>query len=443
VATGLLLIAAGTLILSTPLCSTESVSLWEALFTATSALTVTGLSIIDVGKELTGFGQVILTVLIMTGGLGLMAITTFLQGFVQGRSGLRQRLDRGRSLDEFGVGGVGNTFKAILFSGCICIAIGTLLLFTFGFSDIANPMARLWAALFHSISAFNNAGFSLWANNLEGYRNQPAVTGVISALIVSGGLGWRVLQDLWECRNHLPKLSRLSLHTRVVLASSFTLILIGCLGLVVTERFHQQGLMKTMGLNELMQITLFQSITTRTAGFNTVPLSLESFSDPGILLMMVLMFIGASPGGTGGGIKTTTFAVLMGATRATLADRSDVVIRRRRLPSTLVLKAVGVTIASAGLVLVMTMLIGLGSNGADAATGHASFSFLEDLFTCISAFGTVGLDLGVTAQLDRWGQLVLVVGMFIGRIGILLMLYCLYGRRPPSRLRFPEESIIL
>ena len=200
--------------------------------------------------------------------------------------------------------------------------------------------------------------------------------------------------------------------------------------------------MGQLSLWQKLQITLFQSITTRTAGFNTIPLSAEAITDAGLLLMILLMFIGASPGGTGGGIKTTTFAVLLCTTRSTLEDRTEVVINRRRIPGKQVLRAVGITLASAGVVVLMTMLLGLGDTEA-GVLGDEDFTFLEKLFTCVSAFASVGFDLGITARLDRWGQLVLLVGMFIGRLGILLLLSALFGRRPPSRVRYPQEELIL
>ncbi|MCS5700415.1 potassium transporter TrkG [Cyanobium sp. FGCU-52] len=442
VVTGLLVITAGTFVLASPLCSTDDVGLWEALFTVTSAITVTGLSIIDVGKDLTPFGQVALAALIMVGGLGLMAITTFLQGFVQGRSGLRQRLDKGRALDEFGVGGIGPTFNSILITASCVMGIGTVILYSFGFTDIENPGQRLWAAAFHCISAYNNAGFGLWSDSLVGYKANPVVNGVIGSLIVIGGIGWRVTNDLWTKRFQLQRLRRLSLHTRLVVRSTALLIAVGALGLLFTETFAPDGVISTLSLWEKLQVTLFQSITTRTAGFNTVPLSIETLSDAGLLLIIVLMFIGASPGGTGGGIKTTTFAVLMGATRSTLEDRQEVIIRRRQIPGELVLKAVGVTLASGLFVLLMTLLLGLGPTaGGDPVSG--TYSFLEKLFTAMSAFCTVGLDVGVTANLNRWGQLVLIVGMFVGRLGILLLLAALYGNRPQNRVGFPREEVYL
>lgn len=446
--TGLLVISSGTLVLASPACSLDSVGLWEALFTVTSAITVTGLSIIDVGRELTPLGQVVLAGLILTGGLGLMAITTFLQGFVQGRSGLRQRLDKGRSLDEFGVGGIGPTFHSILRTASWVMATGTLILFCFGFNDIRDPGQRLWASLFHCISAYNNAGFGLWSDNLVQYKGNIVVNGVIGSLIVIGGIGWRVTNELWSRRRQLGELRllgglrHLSLHTRLVLRSTASLIALGALGLLFTEQFAPDGVVASLNLWEKLQVTVFQSITTRTAGFNTVPLSISTLSDAGLLLMIALMFIGASPGGTGGGIKTTTFAILMGATRSTLEGRSDVVIRRRQIPGELVLKAVGVTLASGLFVLLMTLLLGLGPTAGGGAQAPA-FTFLERLFTCMSAFGTVGLDVGVTANLNRWGQLVLIVGMFTGRLGVILLLSALYGRRPRSRVGYPREEVLI
>ena len=441
VVTGLLVIAAGTLVLASPLCSSDSVGLWEALFTVTSAITVTGLSIIDVGSELTPLGQVVLAGLILIGGLGLMAITTFLQGFVQGRSGLRQRLDKGRALDEFGVGGIGPTFNRIMISAGCVMGLGTLVLFGFGFTDIANPLERLWASLFHCISAYNNAGFGLRSNNLVDYQSNPVVNGVIGSLIVIGGIGWRVINDLWANRLRLRRLRRLNLHTRLVVRSTVLLIVVGAIGLLITEHFgYRASAMGDLSLWQKLQITVFQSITTRTAGFNTIPLSAETITDAGLLLMILLMFIGASPGGTGGGIKTTTFAILMGATRSTLEGRSDVLMHRRQIPDATVLRAVGVTLASVLFVVLMALFLGLGPTAA-GVSGHQSFSFLEKLFTCVSAFGTVGLDLGVTANLNRWGQLVLMVGMFVGRIGILLLLSALYGSRPQARVGYPREDL--
>ena len=437
VVTGLLVVFLGTLLLATPLCSNSSVGLWEALFTATSAITVTGLSIIDIGVDLTAFGQVVLALMILTGGLGLMAITTFLQGFVMHGTALRRRLDRGQTLDEFGVGGVGSTFRAIIITALVVILLGDLVLYNYGFDDIPNRGERLWAAVFHSISAYNNAGFGLWSDSLERYHANPVVNGVVMVLIITGGLGWRVTSDLaTQALRRGRSRRRLSLHSRLVLRTSFLLIGFGALGLAMTEWLNKGGVFIEMTWSERWMTALFESVTARTAGFTTIPLSLENITESGLLLLMTLMFIGASPGGTGGGIKTTTVAALMAATRSTLRGRDAVVIRNREIADKVVLRAVGITVASLLFVLGMALLISIGSN----LNGEDPFTFLEMLFTCISAFATVGLDLGVTAELSRFGQGVLLVGMFVGRLGILLLLSAIWEAATREQIHIQRQN---
>jgi len=442
VVTGLLVITAGTLVLVTPLCSSPNVGLWEALFTATSAVTVTGLSIIDINQDLTMVGQGVLAAMIMAGGLGLMAITTFLQGFVVRGTELRCRLDRGKTLDEFGVGGVGKTFRGIAITAVVLILIGATTLYTFGFNDISNRGERLWASLFHSISAYNNAGFGLWSDSLEHYRMNGVVNVTIIMLIVLGGLGWRVTNDLWSNRHRLQR-RHLSLHTRLVLRTSLILTLVGTIGLMITESLSHGNIFTSMGWPERLISALFESVSARTAGFTNVQLSLESMSDSGLLLLMTLMFIGASPGGTGGGIKTTTLAALMAATRSTLRGQNDVVISHRQISDKVVLKAVGITVASLLFVLMMALLLGMTSN----LKGEDPFTFLEMLFTCISAFATVGFDVGVTRNLGHLGQLVLIVGMFVGRLGILLLLSAIWEAvnrermHRQNRISYPREDL--
>ena len=437
VVTGLLVVFLGTLLLATPLCSNSSVGLWEALFTATSAITVTGLSIIDIGVDLTAFGQVVLALMILTGGLGLMAITTFLQGFVMHGTALRRRLDRGQTLDEFGVGGVGSTFRAIIITALVVILLGALVLYNYGFDDIPNRGERLWAAVFHSISAYNNAGFGLWSDSLERYHANPVVNGVVMVLIITGGLGWRVTSDLaTQALRRGRSRRRLSLHSRLVLRTSFLLIGFGALGLAMTEWLNKGGVFIEMTWSERWMTALFESVTARTAGFTTIPLSLENITESGLLPLMTLMFIGASPGGTGGGIKTTTVAALMAATRSTLRGRDAVVIRNREIADKVVLRAVGITVASLLFVLGMALLISIGSN----LNGEDPFTFLEMLFTCISAFATVGLDLGVTAELSRFGQGVLLVGMFVGRLGILLLLSAIWEAATREQIHIQRQN---
>ena len=442
VVTGFLVIIFGTLLLATPFCSSANVGLWEAFFTATSAVTVTGLSIIDIGIDLTFLGQLILACMLLIGGLGLMAITTFLQGFVVSGTELKTRLDRGKTLDEFGVGGVGKTFKGIAITAAILIILGSISLYFFGFNDITNSNERLWASVFHSVSAYNNAGFSLWSDSLQHYRSNWVVNFVLITLIILGGFGWRVTNDLWVNRRSL-KLKNLSLHTRLVIRTSFILICLGLFGLIFTESLAKGSFFSSISFNNRILTALFTSVSARTAGFTNIPISIESVSDSGLLLLMFLMFIGASPGGTGGGIKTTTIAALMAATRSTLRGQNEIIIRNRQISDKVVLKAVGITVGSLLFVLIMALLLSL-SNGFNA---EDNFSFLEMLFTCISAFATVGFDLGVTSELGHFGQLVLVIGMFVGRLGILLFLSAIWQALNKSRLQncnrigYPKEDL--
>jgi len=429
IVTGLVIIFFGTLILSSPLCSSSKVGLWEAFFTSTSAITVTGLTIIDIGVDLNFFGQVFLAFMLLSGGLGLMAITTFLQGFVVKGTKLRTRLDKGKTLDEFGVGGIGRTFQSIAITAISIISLGAIILYSFGFVDIQNNWERLWSSIFHSISAYNNAGFSLMSNSLQDYRTNYLVNSVFVFLIVMGGLGWRVIDDIWSHNKNLSY-KKLSLHSRLVIRTSLSLILFGSLGFFITESLLNSQFFNDLNLFERLLSSIFETVSARTAGFTNYPISLNSISDTGLLLLMTLMFIGASTGGTGGGIKTTTFIALMAATRSTLRGQKDVIISNRLISDKVILKAVGITVGSLLFVLLMAMLL----STTNTFIKKESFTFLEILFTCISAFATVGFDIGLTAKLNHFCQFILIIGMFVGRLGILLLLSALWQAIYKSRI---------
>ena len=429
IVTGLFIIFFGTLILSSPLCSSSKVGLWEAFFTSTSAITVTGLTIIDIGVDLNFFGQVFLAFMLLSGGLGLMAITTFLQGFVVKGTKLRTRLDKGKTLDEFGVGGIGRTFQSIAITATCIISFGAIVLYSFGFVDIQNNWERLWTSIFHSISAYNNAGFSLWSNSLQDYRTNFLVNSVFVFLIVMGGLGWRVIDDIWSNKKNLSY-SKLSLHSRLVIRTSLSLIFFGSLGFFIIESLLNSQFFNDLNLFEKLISSIFETVSARTAGFTNYPISLNSISDTGLLLLMTLMFIGASTGGTGGGIKTTTFIALMAATRSTLRGQKDVIISNRLISDKVILKAVGITVGSLLFVLLMAMLL----STTNTFVKKESFTFLEILFTCISAFATVGFDIGLTAKLNHFGQFIIIIGMFVGRLGILLLLSALWQALYKSRI---------
>jgi len=440
--TGLIIIFLGTIVLSSPLCSSQKVGLWEAFFTSTSAITVTGLTVIDTGSDLTIFGQIFLAFMLLSGGLGLMAITTFLQGFVVKGAKLRTRLDKGNTLDEFGVGGIGRTFQSIAITAAIIISSGAFILYFFGFININNPWERLWASVFHSISAYNNAGFSLWNTSIYQYRSNFVVNFVFIILIVLGGLGWRVINDIWTHRNNL-KYQKLSLHSKLVIRTTLNLIIFGSIGFLITESLLNGQFFSDLNFFERIISALFETISARTAGFTNYPISLNTISDTGILLLMTLMFIGASTGGTGGGIKTTTFIALMAATRSTLRGQKDVVISNRLISDKVILKAVGITVGSLLFVLLMAMLL----STTNTFVNREKFTFLEMLFTCISAFATVGFDIGLTNKLNHFGQFILIIGMFVGRLGILLLLSAVWealykGRiNKQKRIGYPKADL--
>ncbi len=442
IVTGLIVIFIGTLVLSTPLCSSQNVGLWEAFFTSTSAITVTGLTVIDIGSDLTIFGQIFLAFMLLSGGLGLMAITTFLQGFVVKGAKLRTRLDKGKTLDEFGVGGIGRTFKSIAITAASIISLGAFILYFFGFININNSWERLWVSIFHSISAYNNAGFSIWNSSIYGYRTNFVVNFVFIVLIVLGGLGWRVIDDIWTHRHNL-RYKKLTLHSKLVIRTTLNLILFGSIGFLITESLLNGQFFSGLNFFERILSALFETISARTAGFTNYPISLNTISDTGILLLMTLMFIGASTGGTGGGIKTTTFIALMAATRSTLRGQKDVVISNRLISDKVILKAVGITVGSLLFVLLMAMLL----STTNTFVNREKFTFLEMLFTCISAFATVGFDIGLTNKLNHFGQFILIIGMFVGRLGILLLLSAVWealykGRiNKQKRIGYPKADL--
>ena len=435
---GLLVIAVGSVLLWVPWAHGQPISYWQALFTATSAVTVTGLSIIDPGRDLTGFGQLILMALILVGGLGLMAVSIYLQGFVQQGARLRRRVDSGEQiLDQFGVGGVGRTFWHIFKVALGLMTAGALLLFLLGFAANETPLPRrLWLCLFHAASAYNNAGFSLWSDSLKSIAHNFPAQLVVMGLIIIGGLGYRVHSELWDHKNWFPfGWRRLDLHAKTVLFSSLLLIVLGWLGLLLYESLNGTHLsFQDLSASERIWGALFQSVSARTAGFQTVPLGLEHLSVTSLALLMLLMFIGASPGGTGGGLKTSTMAILLAATTSTLRRREDVVLFSRTVDTKLVVQATALVTSSLLFISTMVLLITVGSN--------QDFTFLESLFTCISAFATVGFDVGVVEKLGFWGQLVLMMGMFVGRLGLLLLFSAIIHPFPKTTLvRYPREQL--
>lgn len=410
----------------------------DSLFTATSATCVTGLVVKDTGSELSLRGQLIVLGLIQVGGLGILTLSSwFLLLFgrrpsIVGRAAITESFGLPAHLTLAGLLG-----RAVLYTLAI-EAAGVALLFS-RFALLYEPRRAAYLAVFHSVSAFCNAGFSLFSDSLERFANDPWINAVFIVLIVLGGLGFYVLEELRAAATGRGQRSRRrwSLHTRVVLTASAILVVGGALVIFLLESLgtHLEG----PWYGRLLP-SLFQSVTARTAGFNTVDIS--QLTNGTISFLMLLMFIGASPGSTGGGIKTTTFVILVALVVSRMRGRADAEIADRRIPPDLVSKTLAVTIAFlAGIVLcvVLLQITELAGEPHPQVRGK----FLELAFESVSAFATVGLSLGVTPTLSAAGKLIIVLAMFVGRLGPLAFALTLIGERRGLPYRYPEERILI
>ncbi|AZB72426.1 TrkH family potassium uptake protein [Synechococcus elongatus] len=431
----LLVISVGTLLLAMPLSLADGT--WgnplTALFTSTSAVCVTGLSVVDVGKYYSPFGQVILLLLFQIGGLGYMTATTFLMVLLGWRLRLRDKVALHRSLETPGMAGLRQLLKSIIAMTVVIELTGAFLLLPvfsrdFGFSQ------GLWFSLFHSVSAFNNAGFGLLSDNLMRYVETPIVSWTVGGLIIFGGIGYQVLLEgyLW-LRDRQPqrRLFIFTLHTKLAVTITALLLVLGTLAIWGTE-FRNTDTVAQLGYLNSWTAAWFQAVTARTAGFNTV--DQMELTLTAVVVTIILMFIGASPGGTGGGIKTTTLGLLVFCTHAVLQGKTTVVCFQRRLPVAVVFKAVGITVGSLSAVMLGVILLSL---------ANPNLNFIQILFEAVSAFGTVGLDLGVMATANAATQLILIGLMYTGRVGVLLLMSALLGDPRPSAIRYPEEELLV
>lgn len=414
-------------------------SFLDALFTATSAVCVTGLTVVDTGSRFTTTGQGILLLLIQMGGLGIMTYSTVVilvlgkRLTFKGRELVQGTLSHKTDLALSTL--VKNVFvMTFLFEG-----LGWALLFI-RWRTLFPVKEAIFQALFHSVSAFCNAGFSLFSRSLVDCRSDPWVNGVILSLIVAGGLGFLVL---WEIQKvaaakflHKRRIS-ISMHTRTVLVMTGLLILVGAAGFLILE---WKNVLAGAPIGEKGLMALFQSITPRTAGFNTVDYHL--LTNGTLLFTIILMFIGASPGSTGGGIKTTSFAVLLGMAHSKWKARDDTVLFQRTVPSETVARAISIILLSLLLVLLGTMALMITELG-DIPHPQSRGLFLEYLFEVVSAFGTVGLSTGVTPALSAAGKIILMILMFVGRVGPITVALAVSGDRKEELFSYPEEDIMV
>ncbi|NEQ32012.1 MAG: ATPase [Leptolyngbya sp. SIO4C5] len=432
----LALIVVGTLLLLLPFSTSsgEWNSPLVAFFTATSAVCVTGLIVVDTGSYFSPIGQAIVLLLIQVGGLGYMTATTFLLLLLGRRLGLRDRLAIQQSMDKTELSGAKSLIVSIISMTLIFEISGALLLMP-RFIDDFDQGFGLWLAVFHSVSAFNNAGFSLFSDSLVGYAQSPMVNTVVTLLVILGGIGYRVIMEafMWlrdRCEGCQER-GVFSLQFKIVTSTTVTLLIVGTVALFFTE-FDNPETLRALGLGEKLTAAWFQSVVTRTAGFNSVDIgAMENVS---LFIIIALMFIGASPGSTGGGIKTTTARILFVCTRTVLQGKEEVTCYQREIPPSRVLKAISVVVGSAFTVISVTTLIAL---------TDPSFSFIDILFEAVSAFATVGLSTGITADLSAAAKLVIIVTMYVGRVGVLLAMAALLGDPSPSSIHYPEEDLLV
>lgn len=429
-------IAIGAILLWLPFSTADGT--WSdpitALFTATSATCVTGLIVVDTGSYYSRFGQLIILLLIQVGGLGYMSATTFLLLLVGRKFRLREKLAIQQSLDTPGLSGVVQLVKSIIATTLLFELTGVFLLLL-EFRQRFSGSQAIWQSIFHSISAFNNAGFSLFSNSLMGDARSPLLNLVITVLIIFGGIGYQTIMNIYAFgRDRLFKNAqrfRPSLHFRITLSTTVVLLLLGTIAFYSTE-FSNPNTLGRFAWNSKLLAAWFQSVTTRTAGFNTIDTG--TMTTAGLFITIAFMFVGASPGSTGGGIKTTTLRVLVSCTKSVLQGRDEVLCYQRQIPVELVMKSVGVVVGSVVTVIIATILVAL---------SDPQLEFIQILFEVVSAFATVGLSMGITAQLSVWGKLIIIATMYIGRVGVLLLMSALLGDPSPSLVDYPEEDLLI
>lgn len=409
-----MLILFGAVLLLLPLSvrGDAEVHFIDALFTSTSAVCVTGLIAIDVADHFTTFGQAVVAVLIQVGGLGVTSIGVGLILAARKNVGLKGRILLKEALNIEGIKGMIRLVKSILLMTLCFELMGIVLSFLVFVQDYP-VLKALWISIFHSIAAFNNSGFDILGGlrNLIPYQNNILLNLTTSGLIIFGGLGFLVILDVLKKRSF----RKLTLHSKVVLTTTLTLLVAGTLLLKATEDITWLG-------------AFFQSVSARTAGFSTYPIG--EFTNAGLFTLIILMFIGASPGSTGGGIKTSTFFVLSQHVRSLFTKR-HISAFRRNISSEVFSKACTISLLSLLLVCVGTFFL---------CVLEPEYSFVQLLFEEVSAFGTVGLSTGITPTLSVASKLILIFTMFAGRVGTFTLLTMWIDRPAPS-VRYTEESV--
>lgn len=430
----------GALLLATPLAANgEALSFLDALFTATSAQCVTGLIVVDTGSRLSLFGQGVVLTLIQIGGLGITTFSVYL--FIYLRVGISTR---GRGIiNETLMHTPINSWRELvrdIIAMTFIIELAGAVVLSFAFVPKLGFWPGIYSALFHSISAFCNAGFSLFSDSLIGFQNNGLVNITVITLIILGGIGFLVIRELLQLgfrkKSRNGNRNRLSLHTRIVLITSVGLIVYGAIMIAWLEA---DDALAGMSSTEGFWTALFQSVTARTAGFNSIDLG--NFRVPTLFLMIFLMFVGASPGSAGGGVKTTSLALFLSIFYSRLKGSPHTSIFKRTIPDDAITKSLALVILA--IILVGVALFGLLAVQTSDLAHEAHREFLSYLFETFSAFGTVGLSIGATAKLNSAGKVIIILLMFAGRVGLLTMAFAIAGRTRRFAPHYAEENIMI
>lgn len=443
-----LIILMGGFLLSLPFASKSghSVGGLNAIFTATSAVCVTGLSVVNTTYHWTLFGKIVILILIQIGGLGFMSMVTGVFLFLNKKITLKDRILIKESYNQNNLSGMVKLVVNV-FKGTIAIeSISAVILTTVFVKNGETFFSSLWKGIFISVSAFCNAGFDiLGTDSLMAYQSDVVLNLVVMFLIISGGIGFAVWIDLLEFKDVLKKeirfklfVRRFSLHTKIALISTFFLIFSGAFFIFILE-YQNVNTLGSMDMKTKILSSLFQSVTLRTAGFNTFDIAAAKSSTQ--LMFIIQMFIGGSPGGTAGGVKTVTMAVIMIAIMTAIRGRSKMVVFNKTLKIDILFKALTVIMLNITMVFIATMVLTISEAGN---TVH-HFSFLDYFFEASSAVGTVGLTLGVTPFLSVVGRIIIILCMFFGRLGPITIgvAFATKGDERKSIFNYPEEKVLV
>ncbi|SNZ17130.1 trk system potassium uptake protein TrkH [Terribacillus aidingensis] len=427
----LVLIGLGTFLLMLPFATADRhhLSFVDALFEATSAVSVTGLVVADTKTTFTLFGQIVLLCLIQVGGLGFMTLTVFIALLLRRNITFEERHLVKESLNQDSYEGIVRMVRFVILFAVICELIGTVILGLHWGDRFGYPKS-FYYGLFHSISAFNNAGFDIMGDfsSMTAFTGDITVNVTLTSLLILGGAGFIVIADLFQ---KVKTKKRITLHTKVVLWMTAILIIAGTAAIFVLE-YNNPATIGNFSLKDKLLASYFHGVVPRTAGFNS--LNTGDLSLGSQLVTMALMFIGGGTGGTAGGIKVTTFAILLLAVWALIKGRQEVNMSNRRLPLDLVFRAFSITTYSVLLVSVFVFLLSLTETG---------FGLNIIAFEVLSAFGTVGMSLGLTTELTEPGKMLLSILMFMGRVGPITIAFALAFRTKTTAVRNPEERIII